>query len=576
MLRRIARYSLGATVLSGGALAAYVAADPGHRRSAAFWGAIGPVVASYVTTAIAQKHWHKSTRSERSAAFKRLHEEKAPEVLRTLMELRGIFIKAGQYLSVRPEITPEPYRRAFKKLQTDAPCEPLDIVVGVIEKELGQPIAEIFAEIEEKPCGSASTAQAHVARLRGDGDDMGRQVVVKVQYPNAKELFKSDIKSLSILARLMQLYNTFLDDAGEEVSTAGLEDALQEFSNQFMAEFDYEREVRDMQDIGDSLREHPTFSKSVCVPEPITGLCTGRVITMTYLPGPTLETKASALLKSVGVNLRESVKSVIKKGEIGDSEAVGGGNSVEDSQWDESPTKSSSVVRGLLRLIGPNNALRLWRFADYIKREVFERFSVWIALDIMSVDVNGSWGTWAAMKRTEISEIAALSFVSEWCQTLLQVHGYEIFGGGIFNGDPHPGNILCLEDGRLGLIDYGQCKRLPRASQRSLAQLICSVADDCADAEVADAFRQVGLITKNDDTAFIAKFARLVLGPLRSEHLEHDWHMKLHKSDRVLKFPPDLIIFMRVAALLRGLSLTLKQDVSVAEQWRGHAKAALA
>ena len=142
MLRRIARYSLGATVLSGGALAAYVAADPGHRRSAAFWGAIGPVVASYVTTAIAQKHWHKSTRSERSAAFKRLHEEKAPEVLRTLMELRGIFIKAGQYLSVRPEITPEPYRRAFKKLQTDAPCEPLDIVVGVIEKELGQPIGE--------------------------------------------------------------------------------------------------------------------------------------------------------------------------------------------------------------------------------------------------------------------------------------------------------------------------------------------------------------------------------------------------------------------------------------------------
>ena len=53
-----------------------------------------------------------------------LHEEKAPEVLRTLMELRGIFIKAGQYLVVRPEITPEPYRRAFKKLQTDAPCEP--------------------------------------------------------------------------------------------------------------------------------------------------------------------------------------------------------------------------------------------------------------------------------------------------------------------------------------------------------------------------------------------------------------------------------------------------------------------
>jgi aarF domain-containing kinase len=29
---------------------------------------------------------------------------------------------------------------------------------------------------------------------------------------------------------------------------------------------------------------------------------------------------------------------------------------------------------------------------------------------------------------------------------------------GAFNGDPHPGNILLLKDGRLGLIDYGQVR----------------------------------------------------------------------------------------------------------------------
>jgi aarF domain-containing kinase len=41
------------------------------------------------------------------------------------------------------------------------------------------------------------------------------------------------------------------------------------------------------------------------------------------------------------------------------------------------------------------------------------------------------------------------------------VHAHEIFVDGCFNGDPHPGNVLLLPDGRLGLIDYGQvCTQL--------------------------------------------------------------------------------------------------------------------
>ena len=42
---------------------------------------------------------------------------------------------------------------------------------------------------------------------------------------------------------------------------------------------------------------------------------------------------------------------------------------------------------------------------------------------------------------------------------LLAVHGYEVLIDGCFNADPHPGNVLYI-DGKLGLIDYGQVKRL--------------------------------------------------------------------------------------------------------------------
>ena len=101
---------------------------------------------------------------------------------------------------MRPELTPAAYRREFKTLQTAAPSESKDVIVKVIEKELGAPCSELFESIADKPCGSASTAQAHIARLKGSG----RRVVVKVQYPDAEEMFKSDIVSLSQLARLMR------------------------------------------------------------------------------------------------------------------------------------------------------------------------------------------------------------------------------------------------------------------------------------------------------------------------------------------------------------------------------------
>jgi hypothetical protein len=44
---------------------------------------------------------------------------------------------------------------------------------------------------------------------------------------------------------------------------------------------------------------------------------------------------------------------------------------------------------------------------------------------------------------------------------LLAVHGWEVMVDGVFNADPHPGNILYIEatgsqPEKLGLIDYGQ------------------------------------------------------------------------------------------------------------------------
>jgi predicted unusual protein kinase regulating ubiquinone biosynthesis (AarF/ABC1/UbiB family) len=48
---------------------------------------------------------------------------------------------------------------------------------------------------------------------------------------------------------------------------------------------------------------------------------------------------------------------------------------------------------------------------------------------------------------------------------------------GVFNGDPHAGNILLLPDGRLGLIDYGQVKYLTEKERLHLCKvMLCMVS----------------------------------------------------------------------------------------------------
>jgi len=57
----------------------------------------------------------------------------------------------------------------------------------------------MFSSIETEPCGAASIGQAHKAvTLNGD------QVVLKVQYPGAKETFTADLRCIATIVALAQ------------------------------------------------------------------------------------------------------------------------------------------------------------------------------------------------------------------------------------------------------------------------------------------------------------------------------------------------------------------------------------
>ncbi|CAE7280070.1 pyrBI [Symbiodinium microadriaticum] len=68
---------------------------------------------------------------------------------------------------------------------------------------------------------------------------------------------------------------------------------------------------------------------------------------------------------------------------------------------------------------------------------------------------------------------------------LYAVHGYEIFQLGLFNSDPHAGNVFMMPDGKLGLIDYGACSRLSKEQRTNIAKLLVAIADENDDAAAA-------------------------------------------------------------------------------------------
>jgi ubiquinone biosynthesis protein len=51
----------------------------------------------------------------------------------------------------------------------------------------------------------------------------------------------------------------------------------------------------------------------------------------------------------------------------------------------------------------------------------------------------------------------------------------QIVVDGVFHADPHPGNILLLDDGRLGLIDFGAVGRLDAGLRAALQRLMLAI-----------------------------------------------------------------------------------------------------
>ncbi|MBG0561464.1 AarF/ABC1/UbiB kinase family protein [Actinoplanes sp. NEAU-A11] len=202
--------------------------------------------------------------------------------LRAALDEGGVtFVKVGQLLSTRRDLLPAEFIDELTALQDQATPVPWDDIAAVLAAELGEPVEQVFAEIDREPLAAASVAQVHAARLH-DGTD----VVVKVRRPGIATVVERDLDILSRLADTLEARTSWGRSFGARGLALGFAEALRE-------ELDFTVERDNLQTMAAALASSP--DRGVRVPAPYPAFSSERVLVMGRLPGTALGAAAPLL-----------------------------------------------------------------------------------------------------------------------------------------------------------------------------------------------------------------------------------------------------------------------------------------
>lgn len=164
------------------------------------------------------------------------------------VDMGGVLIKLGQFLSTRVDVLPPEITDELRGLQDEVPAVELVAIRKVLREELGDPGAH-FYEIEASPLAAASLGQVHRAWLRApaagrQSEVRGQPVVVKVQRPGIGQLVQTDLAALRVVARWIMRYRPVR-------RRADMPALLEEFARTLWEELDYEQEARNAERFGE-------------------------------------------------------------------------------------------------------------------------------------------------------------------------------------------------------------------------------------------------------------------------------------------------------------------------------------
>jgi len=187
------------------------------------------------------------------------------------LDLGGLMIKVGQYLSSRLDVLPPEITKELEGLQDEVTPVPFPEIRALAEAELGVPLDRVFASVVPDPIAAASLGQAHRAVLGpvDQGDTGLVDVVLKVQRPGIDRIVDVDLAALRKVGGWLSRVRLVSD----RVDAPAL---VEEFARTSLEEIDYLHEAANSSRFADDF----AGDDRVGVPEVVWERSTRRVLVL--------------------------------------------------------------------------------------------------------------------------------------------------------------------------------------------------------------------------------------------------------------------------------------------------------
>ncbi len=187
------------------------------------------------------------------------------------IDLGGLMIKVGQFMSSRLDVLPPEITKELEGLQDEVPPVPFADIRILAERELGLPLERAFSFIDPTPLAAASLGQVHRARLSEmDAADTGLlDVVVKIQRPGIDTIIDVDLSALRRVAGWLSHVSLVSDRVDMPV-------LVEEFALTSLEEIDYLQEGAN----AERFSQDAAADARVGVPELVWERATRRVLTL--------------------------------------------------------------------------------------------------------------------------------------------------------------------------------------------------------------------------------------------------------------------------------------------------------
>ncbi|HUM71821.1 MAG TPA: AarF/UbiB family protein, partial [Chloroflexota bacterium] len=202
------------------------------------------------------------------------------------LEMGGVMIKLGQFLSSRVDVLPVEVTEELRGLQDEVPAEPSSRMMAVLRAELPD-ADQRFDRIEQTPLAAASLGQAHRAWLHSPSDPI--PVVIKIQRPDIEEIVRTDLNALQVVARLVMHYKPIR-------RRANVPALLDEFARTLWEELDYVLEAENVERFAELYAD----SDRVYIPAVYRQHSTRRVIVLENVEGIKITDVVG--MEAIGVN----------------------------------------------------------------------------------------------------------------------------------------------------------------------------------------------------------------------------------------------------------------------------------